>query len=132
MRMLSAVAVIFISTLVSPVYAQSGAQQPAWKVVGAGNLACGKWLAAREEKNVPQQYPVIQWVAGWVVSYNYYLIGAPASPRRRVEQPDPEAITAFLDKYCKEHPARIIAFSAADLVEQLGGEKAIHNKGARK
>lgn len=116
----------------SNAYGQAGAQQPAWKVVGAGNVACNKWTAAREEKNVPQQYPIVQWVAGWVVSYNYYLIGAPATPRRRVEQPDPEAISAYLDKYCKQYPARIIAFSSSELVEQLGGERAIHNKGAKK
>jgi hypothetical protein len=131
MRKLFVVALILVAGFVSQVYGQ-GVQQPAWKVVGAGNFVCSKWLAARDEKNVPRQYPVIQWVAGWVVSYNYYLTGIPASQKRRVEQPDAEAISVYLDKYCKEHPSRIVAFAAAELVEQLGGEKAFHNRSARK
>ena len=99
--------------------------QANWHVYGAGGLKCGNWKAAREEKSVQVEL-YKQWVAGWVVTYNYYL--TEQGGKGRVETPDFDTITAYLDRYCSEHPLSIIAFGAAQLVQDLGGAKAFHNR----
>lgn len=99
--------------------------QASWHVYGAGNLKCGNWKAAREEKSAQVEL-IKQWVASWVVAYNYYLTEETGTGR--VDTPDFDTITAYFDKYCGERPLSIIAFGAAELVQDLGGAKAFHNR----
>lgn len=111
--------------LLASALAQAQDSQANWHVYGAGTLKCGNWKAAREEKSAQVEL-IKQWVAGWVVTYNYYL--SEQGGKGRVETPDFETITAYLDRYCGERPLSIIAFGAAELVQDLGGAKAFHNR----
>lgn len=114
------VCLLFTSAL-----AQAQGSGANWQVYGTGGLKCGTWKAAREEKSLQVEL-VKQWVAGWVVTYNYYL--TEQSGKGRVDTPDFDTITAYLDKYCSENPLNIIAFGAAQLVQDLGGARAFHNR----
>lgn len=100
--------------------------QPVWEVYGAGNLTCGKWTLAREIKNEMQVELMKQWVAGWVVSYNYYL--TERTGKGRVSTPDFDTITAYLDKYCAEKPLTVLALAPAQMIQDLGGATAFHNR----
>jgi len=120
--MIATILSLFISTSTS---GQSARDDSTWEVQGTGSLSCGKWLSAREAKNEAQVNLFVQWVSGWIVSYNYYL--TPGTTKARARTPDLETITAFVDKFCRENPLKVVAFAAAELVEQLGGKKAWHN-----
>lgn len=100
--------------------------QPVWEVYGAGNLTCAKWTLARENKNEIQVELMKQWVAGWVVSYNYYL--TERTGKGRVSTPDFDTMTVYLDKFCAEKPLTVLALAPAQLVQDLGGATAFHNR----
>ena len=100
--------------------------QPVWEVYGAGNLTCGKWTLARENKNEIQVELMKQWVAGWVVSYNYYL--TERTGQGRVSTPDFDTMTAYLDRFCAEKPLTVLALAPAQMVQDLGGATAFHNR----
>lgn len=101
-------------------------RQSVWEVYGAGNLTCGKWTLARENKNEMQVELMKQWVAGWVVSYNYYL--TERTGKGRVSTPDFDTMTAYLDKFCAEKPLTVLALAPAQMVQDLGGATAFHNR----
>lgn len=37
-------------------------------IIGGGTLSCGKWVAAVNSRNEPQQKIFVQWVAGFTGS----------------------------------------------------------------
>jgi len=97
-----------------------------WQVLGTGQLQCGKWSIAREQKDEVQVELFKQWLVGWVVSYNYYE--GERGSKRYVNQPDFDSATAYLDKFCADRPLTTVALGAAQLIEDLGGAKALHNR----
>jgi hypothetical protein len=85
--------------------AQISAKDEPIAVLGAGQLSCGKWIAAREGKNEIQTKLFLQWMAGWVASYNYYAFD---SKQRQVSIPDFESLAAFTDQFCKNNPLKFV------------------------
>lgn len=81
---------------------------------------------AREKQTEVQVELAKQWVSGWIVSYNYYRLDQ--SGKGRVRMPDFDTITAYLDKFCADKPLSIMALGAAQLVQDLGGTTAFHNR----
>jgi hypothetical protein len=111
--------------VIAPVYAQNS-NRATWVLYGAGSLTCGKWLLARESKNDMEVELIKQWVAGWIVSYNYYL--TENTGKGRVSTPDFDTITAYVDKFCADKPLMPIALAPAQMVQELGGAVAFHNR----
>jgi len=104
----------------------SSDQPHVWQVLGTGQLHCGKWTIARENKDEVQVELFKQWLVGWIASYNYYE--GERGSKRFVSQPDFDTSTAYLDKFCADKPLTIVALGAAQLIEDLGGAKALHNR----
>jgi hypothetical protein len=77
---------------------------------GAGDSSCGTWLANRKEGN---WYTDGQWVLGWLSAAGYYDV------RGDLRETDSDAVDAWLDKYCREHPLNTIKAAAASLVDEL-------------
>lgn len=92
-------------------------------MIGTGQLSCGKWSAARQSQDLVQVELYKQWVVGWIVAYNYYEAGQ--TKKRYVDTPDFDVVSAFLDKFCADHPLTPVALGAAELVQQLGGSEGI-------
>jgi hypothetical protein len=111
------------------VSAQPPNQQAPWLVYGAGSFSCGKWLAARESKNSEIQNYTLQWVAGWIVSYNYY---ANETSHKSVQNPEFDTITAYIDKSCNDNPLHHIATVATEMIGELGGRQALHKRNVKK
>jgi len=90
-------------------------------VYGEGNSSCGKWLVDRkpsaESRDPYVWFKMYDWVLGWLSAAGYY--GAPRSLR----QIDYDGGVAWLDKYCREHPHKIIQEAAASLVDELSKPK---------
>lgn len=88
-------------------------------IIGGGTLSCGKWAAATNEINEPQQQVIVQWVAGFTGSYNWYRTG---SRQNEIDQPDLETIKLWLTTYCNKNPTHSTLMASAALIQQLGGE----------
>jgi hypothetical protein len=103
----------------------------AWSVVqviGTGQLGCGEWLQAREKNDEVRVEFFVQWIWGFLTSHDYYQTSV-ASPRVIAQQmPSHPTVTAYIDKYCKEHPLNTVLFGAAQLAQDLGGITAFHNR----
>ncbi len=119
-------AAVLCLALASSAVGRAPSNSAIWLVSGTGSLTCGKWVLARENKDEDQVRLFLQWVSGWVVSYNYYI--APTTTKNRAATPDFDTTTAFLDKFCRDRPLVAVALGAAELVEQSGGKKALHNR----
>lgn len=94
-----------------------------FELYGAGSLLCASWTEARETGNEAQLNLFRQWVAGWFVSYNYF---SARTQQDTVPSPDFDAISAWLDTYCRNNPNDAVVFGAVALVEQRGGMKSLH------
>src|SRR5262249_49343881 len=80
---------------------------------GAGPESCGSWLAARQATGTSLWLQSGQWVLGWVSAAG--ASNVPAALRTT----DSEAIAAWVDKYCREHPLDNLAAAAKHLVDEL-------------
>jgi len=87
---------------------------------GAGVASCGKWLADRSDwlANRSIQHGVdLSWVLGWLSAAGYYDV------RGDLRDTDADAVTAWVDKYCREHPLNEIDEAASSLVVELSKTK---------
>jgi hypothetical protein len=117
-RATAAIATALLCAAISA-YAQAPAQvgaPPAGQVevtvYGAGASSCGKWLADRE--NLIHSVE-LNWVLGFLTAAQDFL-GEMHLPQRHTDAP---AITAWVDKYCRENPLKNIADASANLVIEL-------------
>jgi hypothetical protein len=65
---------------------------------GAGESSCGTWLTDRRANN---WFDDLEWVLGWVSAAGYCHVQQGPGALRLTDR---DAITAWLDKYCREHP----------------------------
>jgi hypothetical protein len=77
-------------------------------------LSCGKWLAERKGTN---WHEYGQWVLGWVSAADHY------DEHGGLRRTNGEALAAWVDKYCREHPLDYIQAAAASLVDELSKHK---------
>ena len=82
-------------------------------VYGAGTASCGTWLADREK---PMHDYELSWVLGWLTASSYFY---EEDHLGRLRHTDANAVSAWLDKYCREHPLESISLAAAQLDETL-------------
>jgi hypothetical protein len=89
---------------------------------GAGTQSCGQWLASRlhGQEVLPHQSDAnpnnLSWVLGWLSAAGYYLPSA-------LRDTDPDAVAAWVDNYCREHPLEKLQVAAASLVDELSKTK---------
>lgn len=104
---------LFIILLATVSYAKDGSA-----VMGAGNDSCGKWVESREIQSSHYQFK--QWIFGFVSGTNW------AKSKKQATPPDGEATVLFIDQYCKNNPLHPLVLAAAALVQESGGQKALH------
>ena len=90
----------------------TNAADPGPMIYGFGALSCGKWLAAAQ--NSVDRGLNTAWVLGWVSAAGSY---------GHLPDTDAEAITAWIDNYCRDHPLDKIADASAALVQELAKPK---------
>jgi hypothetical protein len=89
--------------------ASSGSAQAApFMMYGVGAESCGTWLAERKGTN---WYNEGQWVLGWVSAAGNYT--------GHLRKSDSDALAAWVDKYCREHPLDNLTVAAGHLVDEL-------------
>jgi hypothetical protein len=93
-----------LSAVSGPVAAKDTAE-----IYGGGASSCGKWLAADQEDH----YFYLQWVLGYVSAAGHYDV------KGNLRDTDAEAMSAWIDSYCRQHPLELIATAADVLVREL-------------
>jgi hypothetical protein len=83
---------------------------------GAGTESCGKWVASGNDD--VWHHLQLNWVLGWISAAGHYNVHG------NLKETDSDAISAWVDNYCKEHPLDDISEAAAALVRELAKHKA--------
>ena len=105
--------VLFVQSWPSPAVLAADAEG-AFRVFGAGELPCGRWLADRLEGN-PSAKQSEMWVAGYLTAYNQFVF-------READITDPYGgafVLEWLDGYCREHPSDGLVVAVRQLLETL-------------
>jgi hypothetical protein len=110
MRILAAAALATVLLYVAISGSAQAAPSGQYTTYGEGSLSCGTWLAHRTGG---EQYPYNAWVLGWVSAAGYYQV------RGALRDTDSNALIAWVDKYCREHPLDPINKAANRVVESL-------------
>ncbi len=81
---------------------------------GAGTVSCGEWLKYRkEDSHISNQYQ--QWVLGFITAYNAHVYDG----LNVAEGVNAEGISAWTDKYCREHPLDDLYIATHRLILEL-------------
>ena len=81
-------------------------------VPGLGRNSCGTWTADRGDPKTLKTYVDTSWVLGFIAGAAVF--GADRDPGKGL---DNQAIYAWIDNFCREHPSSKIADAAAAFVE---------------
>jgi hypothetical protein len=79
---------------------------------GAGVSSCGKWIAA----NQAQHLTYSAWVLGFVSGFGHAAV-------TDLRETDADAIDAWMNKFCREHPLETISHASQALVSELRSSK---------
>jgi hypothetical protein len=109
---------LFALCVVCAMFFASAAQAQITTTIGAGTESCGKWLA--ESSRVAARAAREQWVYGFITGINRQ---SPANQSRPV---DGDAVSAYIDLYCKNNPLHSLFQASLALIEETGGPKAAH------
>lgn len=110
-----AVAAVFLSAAIST--SAQAADPPQGKVAvqlyGAGINSCGSWL---EHRGIDALHShELSWVLGWLSASENWGTGLGIHLRHT----DANAVSAYVDKYCRENPLKSIADASLGLVVEL-------------
>ena len=104
---LVAVSLLFLLT------ARIAAQEQA--VLGQGNVSCSSWLENHRSDDV-QGSARTAWVLGYITAFNQYG----SKPERDIsEGKNTEEMMAWIDNYCRQHPADNVYRASAALVDEF-------------
>jgi hypothetical protein len=104
---------LVVGSLLFVLTARIAAQEQA--VLGQGNISCSSWLENHRSDDV-QGAARIAWILGYITAFNQYG----SKPERDVtEGRNTEEITAWIDNYCRRHPADNVYRSSAALVDEF-------------
>jgi hypothetical protein len=100
----------YLAVVLISFYAAVGEANPSSDTVrgyGAGAASCGRWLASSQ--NSTERIVIGMWVLSWVSAANYY------KAHGELKDTDPDAITAWLDKYCHDQPLDDIGHTGEEI-----------------
>jgi hypothetical protein len=80
-----------------------------------GTASCGQWLADDKNQNNIMRNTELSWVLGWLSATSAFM-GVAGGHLRHT---DANAVAAWVDKYCREHPLEPIYGAATGLVGEL-------------
>ena len=84
-------------------------------VLGQGNVSCSSWLENHRTDDV-QGAARTAWILGYITAFNQYG----SKPERDVsEGKNTEEMTAWIDNYCRQHPADNVYRASAALVDEF-------------
>ena len=85
-----------------------------FRVFGAGDISCERWLADRREGN-PSARQSEMWVAGYLTAYNQFVHKDFDISARY----DGNYLMTWLEEYCRKRPPNQLVIAARELVQML-------------
>ncbi len=82
------------------------------------DISCGAW--ARSQKDEPTRQVYLYWFRGFVSGFNY---GSETKTVPLNATPDPDTLSLYVDKYCREHPLLPFISAAVELVNEISVKK---------
>ena len=77
------------------------------------DISCAAWTRSRGDEIVRVRYGT--WFRGFVSGYNF---GNPANQVLLGVMPDPAAVAAYVDKFCRDNPSLSFIGAAVPLVQE--------------
>ena len=100
----AALAVIVTAQSISLAMAQT------YTAIGPGNDSCGTWMADRRTPHTQAALQDMQWVLGFLSGVGFIGKQDGIDPLNGL---DAQAVWAWIDNYCRDHPLSLIASAAA-------------------
>lgn len=94
--------------------------------IGTGNLSCGEFIKAKEDRNTAQLDLFVQWSWGFMSGYamrDHFTTKWKGSSKSGAlsSLPKSETVLLFLEKHCREHPLDTVLTGTVALTRALGG-----------
>jgi len=78
------------------------------------DISCAAWTRSRDDELLRAQYGI--WFRGFVSGYNF---GNPANQVLLGAMPDPAAVAAYIDNFCRDNPLLSFVAAAVPLVQEI-------------
>lgn len=78
------------------------------------DISCKAWTRSTGDENLRTLYGT--WFRGFVSGYNF---GNSANQVRLEKMPDPPALFAYIDKYCRDNPSLSFIGAAVPLAQEI-------------
>jgi hypothetical protein len=99
---------------VAQVSAAQAQEPPDVNVFSFGDVSCAAWMRSQGDESVRSIYGT--WFRGFVSGYNF---GNSANQVQLDRMPDPPALHAYVDRYCRDNPQLTFIGAAIPLVQEL-------------
>jgi hypothetical protein len=96
-----------------PLTAVAQTTQKEFAIVSFEDTSCGAWVRSQSSSSARQVY--LYWFRGFVSGYNY---GNPSYQIPLGAMPDPETLTLYIDKFCRDKPLLPFINAAFRLVDE--------------
>ena len=99
-----------------------GSAQPRSVQIGAGATNCGRWLQLRQDRDEVLVGMVQSWLQGYLQGFEraaQVVTAREGRPPCRYGRPEHEQLSAWLDRYCGDHPLRDVDDGAGRLALEL-------------
>jgi hypothetical protein len=83
------------------------------------DISCAAWTRSRGDELLRAQYGT--WFRGFVSGYNF---GNPANQVLLGAMPDPPAVAAYIDRFCRDNPLLTFVAGAVPLVQEIREHRA--------
>lgn len=106
---------LWVSTLCLVNFSAAVAQDaPDIAIFSFEDISCAAWTRSQGDEILRAQYGT--WFRGFVSGYNF---GNPANQALLGAMPDPAAVAAYVDKYCRDNPLHSFVAAAVPLVQAI-------------
>jgi hypothetical protein len=78
------------------------------------DISCGAWMRSQGDEILRARYGT--WFRGFVSGYNF---GNPANQVLLGAMPDPPAVAAYIDRFCRDNPLLSFVAAAVPLVQEI-------------
>lgn len=105
----------WVSALCLVIFSTAMAQDaPDIAIFSFEDISCAAWTRSQGDEILRAQYGT--WFRGFVSGYNF---GNPANQVLLGAMPDPGAVAAYVDKFCRANPLLSFVAAAVPLVQEI-------------
>ena len=105
--------IIALTVTFAFIYSNTSIAEPKFAIAGVGALSCGQYLRPPSTTKEMSDAMVVTWIQGYLSGTNTQRFMESETSMKK--QPDGETLTAFVDKYCRDHPLETVYQASMNL-----------------